>query len=132
MTRALIDQIGASVFSSMSRVKAAELSKYAAQADERTIPIDVLLDAELVAGNPMVSRLLLEMQGYRIVPMDSDAPTEPATIDAVLRAIKETGDVATAWMIAHADGERDALDRRDIHREIDEAVAALLALRKGV
>ncbi|MDB5582803.1 MAG: hypothetical protein JWR80_7979 [Bradyrhizobium sp.] len=134
-TWALIDRIGPSVFAGMSRVKGPELSKYSAQTDERTIPVDVLLDAEIVAQNPMVTRLLAEMQGYALVPIEAGqagAAVVPATIGDVLRAIKETGDVATAFLAADADGNRDALDRRDICREIDQAVAALLALRKGV
>ena len=127
-------QIGASAFAGMSRVKAAELSKYASQADDRTMPIDVLLDAELVAGNPIVSRLLVEMQGFRIVPIEveGDATGGAATIADVLHAVKETGDIASAWIAAHADGHCDALDRRELHREIDEAITALLALRKGI
>lgn len=134
MTWSLLNAIGLTAFAPLSRVQVSELSKYGSQNDERSIPIDVLFDAETVAQNPMVTRLLADMHGYRLVPKDAatDGAAAPASIDAVLRAIKEAGDVASVWLSAHADGVCDQKDRRDIRREIDEAITALTELRKGI
>lgn len=135
MTSALLDQVGKTVFAGLSRVKGPELSKYCSHEDERTIPVDVLLDAEILAGNPMVTRLLAQIQGYELVPIAPAEPVEPvrkATTADVLLAVKEAGDVASAFIAADADGVRDAGERKAIQREIDEAVRALLAVRQGV
>lgn len=132
MVWALLDQIGISVFATVSRVKHAELSKYGSQGEERSIPVDVLLDAEIMAGNPMVTRLLAEMQGYDLVAKESPAGGGGTTIERVLQAVKESGDVASAYLTAMADGTMDAADRQTLRREIDEAVTILMDIRRGL
>jgi hypothetical protein len=133
MTFSLLDRIGKTVFATMSRVKIAELSKYGSHDDARTIPVDVLLDAEIAAGSPMVTRLLAEMQGYKLVPIDSAPPsTGAATFEDVLRVVKEFSDVTATYLDAKADGVIDLRDRQNLLREIDEAEAFLLAFRKKI
>lgn len=131
MVWALLDEIGISVFATKTRVKHAELSKYGSQGEERCIPVDVLLDAEIMRGNPMVTRLLADLQGYDLVPK-TRAMDGGATVDKVLRSVKESGDVASAYLTAMADGKMDAADRQVLCREIDEAVTILMDIRRGL
>jgi hypothetical protein len=141
-TWALLDNLGISEFVPITRVKHAALSKYGAppkgdgdplQAEDQYIPIDVLLDAELRAG-PMVTKLVAELQGYKLVPKDEDETRAGKTVSiaAVLRASKECADVTSAYLERSADGDLDRQDRREICREIDEAIAELTSLRKQV
>lgn len=139
-TWSLLDALGISEFVTSTRVKHAALSKYGAppkpdgdplQAEDQYIPVDVLLDAELRAG-PMLTRLIAELQGYDLVPKDAVRPVEEVNIAAVLRASKECADVTSAYLERSADGDLDRQDRREICREIDEAIAELTNLRKQV
>lgn len=145
MVKGLLHEIGISIFSAKTRVGVAELSKYGTffpepadwkdpkqkNPEDRHIPIDVLFDAELHFGDPVVTRFLADLHDCDLVPRAGKPPAAEATIDAFLRAHKESSDVLAAYVQRYADG-LDAADRDTIRREIDEAVAAMMDLRKQV
>jgi hypothetical protein len=134
MVWSLLNDIGVNAFAACTRAKVPALSKYGSHSEDLQLPVDVLLDAEIVAQNPKVTRWLAEVQGYQLVPIAPAPPPDTATIADVLRATKEAGDVSAAWLKLNAEtgDEMDLAARREMHREIDEAVTALLALRKGI
>lgn len=132
-TGELLHEVGLDMFArSFSRVKGPELSKYSSPSDPRTIPIDILTTAEMVAGNPIVSRYALALQGFDVVPLRTAPGAETTTEADVLAAVKEVGDVVAAFLTARADGHIDALDRLKIKREINEAIAKLIEIDRGL
>lgn len=133
LTWALLNKIGMSTFADLyGRVKVSELSKYCSHAEERMIPIDVLTDAELIAGDPILLRFLAGIHGFDLVP--AEGPEAECSINAadVLRVAKETGDVAAAYTAAIADGRLDMKDKQIVRREIIEAITALMDLLKRI
>ena len=52
------------------RVGATNLQQYGSQAHpDRHIPADVILDLELIAGEPLITAALARAQGYRLEPV---------------------------------------------------------------
>lgn len=132
-TAELLDFIGHSRFArEYSRLGTAELSKFKSPSEERMIPIDILTTAEIVAGNPIVSRYTLGLQGFDIVPIGEAQPARRTSDMDVLGAAKEFGDVVAAWQAAVADGHVDALDRARLKKEIAELMAQLILMERGL
>lgn len=132
-TAELIDFIGHARFArEHSRLGTAELSKFKSPAEERMIPIDILTTAEIVAGNPIVSRYQLALQGFGLVPLAEADPVRRTSDMDVLGAAKEFGDVVAAWQMAVADGHVDALDKARLKKEIAELMAQLILMERGL
>lgn len=91
--------------------------------------LDVLAALEADCGEPVVSSLLAEATGHRMVPL----PAIEAQRDALWRisaeAMKETADVFTRLGGFLADGVLTSAEGAHLTREIDEAIVKLLALK---
>jgi hypothetical protein len=117
----LIDMVGDGAFVPLTRVKQPQLSRYKAQHEpDHFIPADVLLDAELAAGYPIMTETLARLQGFRLVAEEGDAASA-ASIRDVLETIEDgVARLRLATRAAIADGHVDGTEKQDIRRRIDE------------
>lgn len=69
-TRLLVQQIGGvDAFAACTRATRSMASEYGAPHGERFIAADIVLDAEAVAAEPLVTAALARAQGYALVPV---------------------------------------------------------------
>jgi hypothetical protein len=77
---------GVAAVASCTRATPSMASDYGNIHSERFVPVDVLLDAEFVAGEPLVTAALARAQGYDLVPVvrvsESDLAIEVARLGA--------------------------------------------------
>jgi hypothetical protein len=109
-----------------TRVQGPEFSKYAADGEERCIPVDVLIDVIRLTGNPNLLEVVADIAGYDLVPRFDETETGTATPSDMLTVISEFGDLARSVLAADADGKRDLLDKKNVRREGQQAVSAIL------
>ena len=130
----LVDMAGDGEFVGMTRVKAPALSKYKAQHEtDSFIPVDVVFDAELVAGTPVMTETLARLHGFRLVPLDGGAEAPAVNLRDVLDAIDS--DCARLKLCVRdslADGHVDGAERREIARKIDQLKASIADLERGL
>jgi len=122
---------GVSVFSLQTRVEPPALSKYRApHEDGAFMPIDVAVDCDMAAGAPVILSAMATGLGYSIAPVD----VAPGKVGPVMvgTLIREIGEVSAVVLDAMADGTISDNERNAISKEIDEALAALWALRAGI
>lgn len=124
---------GGAVFAGRTRVLAAALSRYKADHEDAFMPIDVAVDADMAAGQPIILAAIAALEGYAITPLTAPgraAPTLSAGLVGVL--IRETGEVSAAVLEALADDHLSPAERKAIEKELDEALAALWQLRAAL
>ncbi len=101
-----------------TRVNASLLSQYGNVYGERFAPVDVILDVETIAGDPLVTAALARAQGYLLVPV------APRGADALSVRLAEIGrDVAALFATAAGALARDQpteAERDALARELDE------------
>lgn len=136
--RLMVQQLGGlDAAKSCTRVGTSNLAEYASvHHPARHAPIDVVLDLELIAGEPHVTAALARLQGYRlepIAPVNSGDVVSPAQ-----RLVRSTADLAAQLLDALADntittGERDALldVAAQARAAADAVLSALQATRDG-
>jgi hypothetical protein len=136
-TRRSVDMAGGGdAFQHATRVNAASLSKYVSPNEDNAknfMPIDVAVEADMEAGSPIILAAMAEMLGCRVVPVDQGSPEHdhPLTLMDGLRIANEAADVVRAITQALENENLDALERKEITREADQAIKALqLVLRK--
>jgi hypothetical protein len=123
---------GGEAFSTVTRIKAGNLSKYGSPNEDHAetfMPIDVAVECDIEAGSPIILSAMAEMQGYKLVPVDGvelPASSPLSAVDALAIA-NEAGDVVRAITQAIADGRVCGADEKEITREIDEAMRAMKA-----
>lgn len=109
------------------------ISEWGAVHSERFPPLDVILDAEAIAGEPFVTDALATAMGYRLVQVTPRSEGEVAIVLA--RVGKEAGDVFAAAAMALADGKIDDAEREALVRELREleraAAEATMVLMRG-
>lgn len=136
-TRRAIDMAGGGeAFSHATRIKAGNLSKYGSPNEDNAetfMPIDVAVECDIEAGSPTILSTMAEMLGYQLVPIAGARGDHGEQINIVdaLNIANEAADVVRAITDGLADGHICAADRKEITREIDEALRAMKqALRK--
>lgn len=92
---------GVEAVTSCTRAARSLASDYGNVHSDRYVPVDVLLDAETVAGEPLVTAALARAQGYELIPVSPMSETDLAIEVARLGA-----DVADlfAQISAHLSG----------------------------
>lgn len=128
----LVHQIGPVELAKVTRASVGAISKYCSHFYSHSVPIDIVLDAELKFGQAMMTELLAEFHGFDLVPKTVPVVKRPATDDDLMHATEEFGHVVSAWRTAKADGRVDALDKRNIKRELREHIAVLLDIERGL
>lgn len=132
-TRRLVDRCGGQESAAMvTRVSHQSLSRYrlADRADD-FIPVDVLLDLELDAGEPFVTRVLAQRLGWTMTKVAA-APTTATLHEALGHISKEAADVVAVVAGGLADGDFSRADIDQAIPEIDEAIARLAGLKHAL
>jgi len=69
---------GGEAVAACTRATRSMVSDYGNVHSERFVPVDVLLDAETVAGEPLVTAALARAQGYELIPVTPTSETDLA------------------------------------------------------
>ena len=89
------------------------LSKAGSTHDDYFAPVDAVLDLELAAGDPLVTRALARAQGFRLVPMDATAQG----LDMMRASTESTallGDLSRDVLAAINDGRVTVVEREKL------------------
>lgn len=132
----LIDLIGpGNVVATLTRVNAPMLSLYSAPHEvDRQAAIDVVLDLELAAGEPVVTRTLAAFQGYELVktgptPAGAVLPVDIADLEWLHR---EAAQAVSAVMTGLADHLLTPGERERILKELGDLRTAISAIEHKV
>lgn len=107
-----------------SRVGRSLISDYANPASDRFIPVDVVIDAEAIAGTPHVTAAMARALGYELVPLLARPRGELG--EALARISTGVGSLFATVASAFADGALSEQERDALARDLD-AVARLAA-----
>lgn len=113
---------GGDSFQNATRVNAGTLSKYASpEWVDYHIPLDVALDLDLDASEPVCVRALAAAQGYDLVAQVKSSGAQCASPLSSLGGLaREHADLINAICVGAADGEITEAERRDIRKEAHE------------
>ena len=96
------------------------------------MPIDIMTELTRESGDVSVLRTLARLVGYEIVALPQ-LPSSFADLQLAMgKTSKEVGEVFTRIGESLSDGTFDQKERADSTKEIDDAIAALVALRQVV
>ncbi|WP_313613436.1 hypothetical protein [Agrobacterium sp.] len=126
----LLRQVGASNVAKESRVGEAHLSRYVSPREKDFMPLDVLADVERIAGYPLVTEFMAELNGYRLVA--SEAEVDAPDMEDVSRLADTKGKLLSALITSFLDGKIDAHERRALLPLLDDAIAQMQELRSGL
>lgn len=133
-----VDLIGAgTVAAALTRVNPTMLSAYAGtdgQYAERQAPIDVVLDLELAAREPVVTRTLAALQGFELVRGAALPAGTAAGVDLadLARLHREAAEAVAAIMSGIADQKLTPAERKTILRELGELRQAIGAIEAKI
>lgn len=123
-TRRLLDAAGGLVSASMAcRAGKTSLGRFGSVNDEQFMPADVIADLEADIGEPVVTRELARLAGYKLVPIRADQsspPDDPALM--ATRIVRELGEYAAAVEAMDADGRRDVHELEACRDAMDDVV----------
>lgn len=131
----LLRLAGGGVFESFTRVKGPALTKYGSIGHDELdhhVPIDVLLDAELQAGSPVITMLLADLQGYELGRRNGSNQQATIGIQAVHTVLSDAVRVVDEIQKAVADGLVNSAERAAIRAEIWRAIRDLYNIDKGL
>jgi hypothetical protein len=120
---------GHSLFLRLTRLRGtSQLTKYASSnEDDRDtyMPLDVAVDLDRASRTPIVTGAMAALLGYRLEPLSASIiDTEKLTERDAHNILSEAMDVSKALLAAFADGRIDALERKQLRREIRELIRA--------
>ena len=123
---------GISCIVPFTRVGVSTLSKYASFGEEHAdsfMPIDVVIEVDRRAQTPTIIKAAAGLLGYELVPASSasgkSSDSAPLTEMDAHRVMSEAMDVSKSIVTALEDGRIDAGERREITKEVREAIRAL-------
>ena len=135
-TRRLVEASGGpSAAAEVTRGAHQHLSAYGSANDDqadRFMPVDVLADLECQVGQPLLTRALARLSGFLLVPAPKPDVTGSALGIITASALKEISEVFVALADGMGDGKISTDDADKIGKEIDEALAKLVALKLQV
>ena len=116
--RLLVQRLGGYASAELScRATMSMLSDYGNPDCNRWAPVDVVLDVETVAGQPLVTAALARAQGYELVPVhphgEGKLPRSLADIG------REVGTLFATAADALADGVVTEAERLDLRRDLE-------------
>ncbi len=117
-TRSAVTHAGtAAQLAEVTRVSESQINKYVGPNYPDFMPLDVVLDAELTAGAPLITQALAAIQGYRLEPVDG-AVNAPIGVKDTVRLIEGLMHVVSAIHAAVADDRVDEGEKREIERKL--------------
>lgn len=121
-TRELVETVGGNVQAAkITRVAGSLISRYGSPQDTMQMPIDVIADLEGECGEPIVTRVLAEMNGFVLVPRASIERPNGAIDAAPPKITRGIGEVLIKTGEAMRDGiitEAEAADIEPVAREV--------------
>ena len=112
---------GVDAVAACTRAVRSRVTEYGAVHSDRFAPIDIILDAETVAGEPLITSALARAQGYELIAIDVKGEGELARIQA------RVGRDVAAFFASAADA---MLSGSVTDRARSELIAELDALRR--
>ncbi|MGV0878042.1 hypothetical protein V6767_12930 [Martelella sp. FLE1502] len=120
---------GGEALSLVSRVSAAQLSKYGLAGEDHAetfMPLDVALEADREAGAPIIAAALAAAQGFRLVSADGEDHAHDLDYrDVTTVSVAFAGFQTRMHEALSDDGKVDEAERRAIMRDFDKLMRAL-------
>lgn len=116
---------GPDSFESVTRVRQGQLSKYASKDGahgDYFMPIDIALECDRMAGQPVIIGKLAQMLGYSLVKDASHAPVKGVTDRDINALSAEVGDFLRTYHEASEDDHLDSAERRQLRIELGEVI----------
>lgn len=112
-----------------TRVGKSSLSRYQALSDANIfMPVDIVADLENAAQKPVVTHILAKLSGWEIFPLPPVDATGKVSMQ-LKQVFKESGELLVTGAAALEDNRVDASEAREVLKEADDAIAALVKLR---
>ena len=115
---------GLEAASMITRVHMARLGRYGTPHDPDFAGIDVALDLELDAGEPLVTAAMAALNGCILIPIPR-ATGDTRWLRRLSETARETGEAVAALGEALADGEITADEAPALRAEVADAIRAL-------
>ena len=119
---------GVTVFQYVTRVVTSQLSKYAStdvENEKKFIPVDIALDLDRAAKQPIVTAKMAELLGYRLEPLEQRIEVaKPLSESDALEIMDEATLLWRMTRQAFADGRIDALERKQLRLKLHELIRA--------
>lgn len=133
-TDMLVNAVGGQTKSAeLSRMSRTVIARYTDSAEtDRYMPADVVRDLEARADYPYVTAYLAHEAGYQIDRISDDGTADAdagAMAHALKLSIKECADLTIIGLGALVDGVVSVSEARDIIKEADEAMKAIMTVR---
>lgn len=115
----------------VSRISEGYLSKCMNRDCPDFLSVDVALEADRLAGAPVIVSAMADLLGFRLVPVDGEASS---AFDAAkgLDHVADAVAMAQSMREAAADGRIDELERREISDRINGQIKALQDMLRAV
>lgn len=121
---------GVEAVASATRATRSLASEYGNVHSERFVPVDIVLDAELIGGSPHVTAALARTQGFELLPVV--ARSDGTLAKELARIGRDISDLFTRAANALGGGEIGEADRAGMVRDLDDlrrtAAEALMLL----
>lgn len=128
LTKQLIKLAGGNeIFQHSAGVESAQLSKYGSPSEAAVIRADVVLALDRQLEAPMMLEFLAQLQGYKLVPIETEPDEDGSRIGiADLAELQRAdGDVSLSLSEALSDGVIDIEERRNTRMAIARKVMRL-------
>lgn len=127
---------GVSLFMRVTRIKVSTLSKYASDGQDNKdtfMPIDVALDLDRAANQPVITAKMAEILGYDLVPrlVLEESARRVCDVDAV-DFMMEAMDVVRAMQAALVDGRVSRDDAKKILAELAQLEREIDDLKRNI
>ncbi len=114
-----------------TRLDQATLSRAGNIEHSNFLPIDAAVDADRLAGEPVILRALARIAGFDLVPIKARHESANLVHDAGTMA-RESGELVSSAIEATADGTLTAREAREIDREAQDVEAVVASVRRQV
>lgn len=115
----------------MTRLSAAQLSRFGDLNSDQWVPLDVALDLDSLAGEPVITRALAELLGYDLVPARA-VVAQGRLMEHLAGLARESGDVLSGISDALADGQLTPNELAKIECDLADLDAQVQAARATV
>lgn len=114
----------------MTRLSAAQLSRFGDLGSDQWAPLDVVVDLDSLAGEPIITRALAELLGYDLVPAAGEAFPLASPTHHLAGLARESGDVLARLADALADGRLTKAEAARIEQDLADLDAQVQAARQ--
>lgn len=123
--RSALSLIGpAKLLVAVSRISEGYLSKCISRDCPDFLSVDVALEADRLAGAPVIVSAMADLLGFRLVPVDGEAGCQ-FNADKGLDLVADAVSMAQTMRAAASDGRIDEQERRSISDQIQCQIKAL-------